>query len=109
GDRDLAVHVERTRRLRQGATLSEVTDVLRRSLGVEARIVPMSDDAVRTVVRTNEGDLPFQHYFVRRKCAPRVAAFLYDGAERARPSPAFVAALDDPDLEAVIVCPSNPF
>jgi len=109
GDRDLAMHVERTRRLRAGEGLSAVTDALRRRLGVAARIVPMSDDPVRTMVRTPGGELAFQHYFVRERCAPVVAGFRFDGAANARPQPDALAALADPGLEAVLIAPSNPY
>ena len=109
GDRDLATHVERTRRLRSGETLSEVTSDLAARLGVRSRIAPMSDDPVRTVVETPDGDLPFQEYFVRRRCEPAVRGLRYEGAPAARMSAAFEAALTDPALEAVVVCPSNPY
>lgn len=109
GDGDLATHVERTRRLRTGETLSVVTADFARRLGVTARIVPMSDDPVRTVVHTDEGAMPFQEYFVRRRCAPCTTGISFVGAEWARPSPGFRGALAAPDLAAVIICPSNPF
>ena len=69
----------------------------------------MSDRPVRTVVETDEGTLSFQDYFVRRKCEPRVSAFRFEGIQTALPSPGLVAALSDPDLEAVVICPSNPY
>ena len=109
GDRDLATHVERTRRLRAGETLSEVTSHLTARLGVPSRIAPMSDNPVRTVVETPEGDLPFQEYFVRRRCEPAVRGLRYEGAPAARMSGAFEAALTDPALDAVVICPSNPY
>lgn len=109
GDRDLATHVERTRRLRAGETLSRVTSDLSRRLGAPSRIAPMCDEPVRTVVETGEGDLPFQEYFVRRACEPAVRGLRFEGARSARPSAAFAAALADPALEAVVVCPSNPY
>jgi LPPG:FO 2-phospho-L-lactate transferase len=109
GDRDLATHVERTRRLAAGETLSEVTDDLARRLGVALRVAPMSDDDVRTVVVTDEGELSFQHYFVRRRCEPAVRRLRYEGAAAARPSPALAEALGRPDLELVVICPSNPY
>jgi len=107
GDRDLATHVERTRRLAAGETLSAITDDFRRRLGVAARIVPMSDDAVRTTVVTDRGDLPFQDYLVRLRAEPAVAGFRYDGIADARPCPAALDALAG--ASCVIVCPSNPF
>ncbi len=109
GDRDLALHVERTRRLKAGATLSAVTAHLAESLGVGPRVVPMSDDAVRTVVESDQGPLAFQDYFVGRKCAPRVTAIRFAGADQARPAPGVLAALAEPGLAGVILCPSNPW
>ena len=111
GDRDLATHVERTRRLRTGERLSRVTAELAARLGVppRSRIAPMSDDPVRTVVETEEGDLPFQEYFVRRACEPAVRGLRFEGADAARPADAFRSAQAAPDLEAVVVCPSNPY
>ena len=109
GDRDLAIHVERTRRLQAGESLSAVTQALCAKLGIRARIVPMSDDPVPTIVETPEGPLAFQHYFVRERCRPRVLGFRHEGAEQARPCAAFIDALGAPDLGAVIVCPSNPY
>ena len=109
GDRDLATHVERTRRLRAGETLSRVTADLAARLGVPSRIAPMSDDPVRTVVETPDGDLPFQEYFVRRRCEPAVRGLRFEGAAAARMSAGFEAALADPGLDAVVVCPSNPY
>ncbi|MBM4438747.1 MAG: YvcK family protein, partial [Actinobacteria bacterium] len=85
GDGDLAMHLERTRRLGAGERLSEVTADLARRLGVGALIAPMSDDTVRTMVRTTAGELSFQHYFVRERCRPAVTGFHFAGAERARP------------------------
>jgi LPPG:FO 2-phospho-L-lactate transferase len=109
GDRDMATHVLRTRSLRAGATLSEVTRTLLAALGIAHRIVPMSDDPVRTIVLTDEGKLAFQDYFVRRKCEPRVRGFEFPGAGGARPALAVSAALADPNLAAIVFCPSNPF
>ena len=107
GDADLATHVERTRRLAAGETLSAITADLCARLGVGARIAPMSDDAVRTVVATSDGPLAFQHYFVREDCRPAVSGFRFAGAETALPNPAFLAAVGD--AAAVVICPSNPF
>src|SRR5215475_4888356 len=109
GDRDLAVHVERTRRLRAGETLTAVTVELCARLGVEPRVLPMSDDPVRTRVRTDEGWIDFQEYFVRRRCEPVVHELVFHGAGTARAQPDFLAALTDRDTEAVVICPSNPF
>ena len=109
GDRDLATHVERTRRLRAGESLSAVTGTLCRALGVEPRVLPMSDDPVRTVVGTASGELSFQHYFVRDACAPTVTGFRFDGIDSAAPAPAFLAAMQDAETMAIVICPSNPF
>lgn len=108
GDRDLAVHALRTQALARGETLSQITTMLARRLGIEHAIVPMSDQPVRTRVATDEGELDFQHYFVKRRCEPAVKGFRFAGAESARPAPG-VEALFARDVEAVVVCPSNPF
>lgn len=108
GDRDLAMHVERTRRLNDGETLSDITDDVRIRLGIAPRIVPMSDDRVRTVVDTAGSPLAFQHYFVRDACRPVVTGLRFQGAENAQPAEALITALGDPALEAIILCPSNP-
>ncbi len=109
GDGDLATHVERTRRLAAGESLCAITADLCRRLGIAARVLPMTDDRVRTRLRTAEGWLDFQDYFVRRRCAPAVAELAYDGAQAAQPHPEVLAALRDPQLRAVVICPSNPF
>jgi LPPG:FO 2-phospho-L-lactate transferase len=109
GDRDLAMHVERTRRLKAGETLSGITAELARALGIASRILPMTDDKVRTRVETREGVLDFQRYFVGLQCAPEVTGFIFDGADEAAPQPDIVQLLRDPRLRAVIICPSNPF
>lgn len=109
GDRDLASHVTRTQMLRQGATLSTITDHLRRRLGIAPRIVPMSDAPVRTVVDTENGRLPFQTYFVGRRCEPAIRSIAFDGAASATPAPDAAAALAASDLAGIIVCPSNPW
>jgi LPPG:FO 2-phospho-L-lactate transferase len=109
GDRDLATHIVRTRRLRAGATLSEITAALYAALGIAHRVAPMTDDPVRTAVVTDDGTLDFQDYFVRRRAEPRVRGFEFRGADLARPAPAVEAALADPALAALVLCPSNPF
>jgi LPPG:FO 2-phospho-L-lactate transferase len=109
GDRDLATHVERTRRLKAGESLSRITEDFCRRLGVPTKILPMSDDEVRTRVRTAEGWLDFQDYFVRRRCEPVVTELFYEGAVAARAQPEFLSMLADPRLRAVVICPSNPF
>ena len=108
GDGDLATHVERTRRLKAGESLSAITDDFRRRLGIRARLLPMSDDPVRTRLRTEEGWLDFQDYFVRLRCEPVVRELAFAGAETARPHPDFLAALADPELRAVVDLPVEP-
>lgn len=109
GDRDVALHVERTRRLAAGETLTEVTRALAARLGVTVPLIPMSDDPVATLVDTAEGTFAFQHYFVRERCRPEVTGFRFAGADSARPHPGLLAALADESTELVILCPSNPF
>jgi len=109
GDRDLATHIERTRRLRAGETLSAVTADFAQKLGITQAIVPMSDDKVQTRLQTPEGLLAFQDYFVRRRCEPAVTGMLFEGAEAAVPSPGFAALMRAPELRGIIICPSNPF
>ena len=109
GDRDLALHVERTHRLRAGMSLTEITRDFGRRLGIDARVLPMCDDPVRTVVETDRGPLPFQRYFVERRCEPIVRAVRFEGSTNARPSGEVLAALGSADLAGIILCPSNPF
>ncbi|HRP71729.1 MAG TPA: 2-phospho-L-lactate transferase [Luteimonas sp.] len=108
GDHDLATHLLRSQRLRAGDTLSQVTADFARQLGISHCIVPMSDDPVRSVVETADGDLPFQDYFVRRRCGPAFRGIRFDGIADARPARGFLDALDNPRLRAVVLCPSNP-
>jgi LPPG:FO 2-phospho-L-lactate transferase len=107
GDRDLALHVTRTRMLSAGATLTEATEHICRALGVRHRVLPMSDDPVRTTVHTADGPLAFQHYFVRDRCKPQVTGFAFEGVENATLNPAIQAGLND--LNGIVICPSNPF
>jgi LPPG:FO 2-phospho-L-lactate transferase len=109
GDRDLAVHVERTRRMRQGELLSAITADFCRRLGVGPCVLPATDDRLRTKLRTDEGWLDFQDYFVRLQCRPVVREIAFEGAEEASPHPELLAALRDERLRAAIICPSNPF
>ena len=109
GDGDLATHVERTRRRNAGESLSAITADFCRRLGIAARVLPATDDRLRTRLRTGEGWLDFQDYFVRLKCAPAVLELAYDGAAAAQAHPQVLAALRDPRLRAVVICPSNPF
>jgi LPPG:FO 2-phospho-L-lactate transferase len=107
GDRDLGTHLERTRRLREGNCLSEITRDFCNAWGVQHSILPMSDSPVRTIVETEEGDLSFQEYFVHRGCEPRVTGFRFEGVELAEPAPGVRKAIQS--AEAVIICPSNPW
>jgi LPPG:FO 2-phospho-L-lactate transferase len=107
GDRDLALHAYRTQALKAGRNLTEVTAEICQRLGIPQQVLPMSDDPVRTTVRTPDGPLAFQHYFVRDRCAPVVTGFEFRGADSARLNPRIEALLGD--LKGVIICPSNPF
>lgn len=109
GDKDLAVHVERTRRLQAGETLTSIVAEMARRLKVETRIVPMSDDPVRTIVHTRDGPMPFQHYFVRHACQPVVTGVSFAGAAAAQANPAFLSTIAEPSLTAIVICPSNPY
>ena len=109
GDKDLALHVERTRRLAAGESLTTATSTLAASLGIAHPVWPMSDDSVSTQVLTAGGPLAFQHYFVRDKCAPAVTGFAFQGSGNAKINPEILHWLDQPDLAGVILCPSNPF
>ncbi|MCB4768338.1 2-phospho-L-lactate transferase [Ancylobacter sp. Lp-2] len=109
GDHDLATHVVRTQRLAAGETLSQVTAGLATRLGLHARLLPMSDDPVRTLVDTEEGRLAFQNYFVEHRCRPRVTGISFAGAETAKPQDDVLALLADGTLAAIVICPSNPY
>ncbi|MCB0197256.1 MAG: 2-phospho-L-lactate transferase [Anaerolineae bacterium] len=106
GDRDLATHLLRTKWLSDNYTYNWVTKELCRRLGVRCAVLPMTEEPVRTMVQTEEGELAFQEYFVKRKCEPVVTALRYAGAEAAQPSREVVNALRQSD--AIILCPSNP-
>lgn len=109
GDRDLATHVLRSQRLREGKSLSDVTSDLAKKLGVNHRLLPMTEDAVRTRVKTTMGELDFQTYFVREQCIPAVSDVYFEGGDVAKPQAEFVSLLADDALDAIIICPSNPF
>jgi len=109
GDRDLALHVERTRMLGQGQTLTEVTETLCERLGLASRLLPMSDETVSTVVETDRGSLDFQHYFVAERAEPVIRSIRFAGADTAKPSPAVIDALSSPELTCVVLAPSNPY
>ena len=107
GDRDLGTHLTRTGRLRAGETLSGVTADLARSLGVAATLLPATDEPVRTRIRTDEGWLDFQDWFVRRRHGPEAREVLFQGVESARPAPGVVEAIGAAEL--IVLAPSNPF
>jgi LPPG:FO 2-phospho-L-lactate transferase len=108
GDRDLATHLERTRRLQAGDRLNVITRDFCRAWGIGVTVLPATDDHLRTIVLTAAGDaLPFQEYFVHRKCQPPVKGFRFDGIEQAQPAEGVMQAIQDADV--VVVCPSNPW
>lgn len=107
GDRDLGTHLERTRRLKLGQTLTHITEDFCKAWNVKPRVLPMSDQPVRTIVETKEGDLAFQEYFVHRRCEPPVNGFRFEGVDHAEPAPGTREAIHSAD--AVIICPSNPW
>ena len=107
GDGDIALHVSRLAAFAGGGTLSAVTDAIARRWEVGARVLPMSDDRVATVIETDEGALPFQDYFVRRRCEPAARAIRFEGAGQARPAPGVLEAIAG--AEVVLIAPSNPW
>jgi LPPG:FO 2-phospho-L-lactate transferase len=109
GDCDLATHAVRTERLRAGNSLSAVTTDLCRGLGIAARILPMTDDRVRTMLQSSTGSLAFQDYFVRLQCAVPVSAIEFAGADTAVANPALSAMCGDAAPRAILICPSNPY
>ncbi len=108
GDRDMAMHLGRSWRLRAGESLSEVTARLTGALGIPHRVVPMTDGRLSTLIETDNEIMDFQRWFVGEQCRPVAKAIRFDGAG-APPSPGFAEALARPDLAAVVLCPSNPF
>lgn len=106
GDQDLAVHIRRSQRLREGATLSQVSDEIRRALGVAVRILPMSNDPVRTHIQTPAGLMHFQHYLVQRHAQDEVLGVVFEGAAQARPAPGVLEAIAQ--AEHILIAPSNP-
>lgn len=108
GDRDLAKHVWRTARLKAGESLSEITSDFARRQGIGSAIVPMSDQAVRTMIESDQGELSFQDYFVRLRCEPTFLDIRFAGADQAEIAPGLAATLSAPALQAIIICPSNP-
>lgn len=108
GDRDLALHVLRSHRLAAGETLSTITDDVRKRLSIGPRILPMSDDPVRTKIGTDQGWLDFQDWFVRLRAEPLARAVKFAGVEQARPQPVLLEALRA-QPRGIVICPSNPF
>jgi LPPG:FO 2-phospho-L-lactate transferase len=108
GDKDIGTHLYRSQGLRDGKTLTQVTDEMRRALGIECELLPMCNEPVRTIVETEEaGKLPFQEYFVKRRAADTVKALTFEGVEQAEITDEVCHALTDPAL--VVICPSNPY
>ncbi len=106
GDKDLATHIVRTRLLAEGATLSEITERIRKALGVGAKILPMSDDRIETRVRTTQREVSFQEFFVRERWQGEVKAVRFVGAEESGPAPGVLEAIQG--AKGIVVCPSNP-
>jgi LPPG:FO 2-phospho-L-lactate transferase len=106
GDKDLATHIIRTKMLKEGMTLSQATAKLCKMLGVEANLLPMSDNPVRTKIRSGNMLLDFQEYFVKRKTMDTVTDVIFEGAEKAKPAPGVIEAIEE--AERIIICPSNP-
>lgn len=107
GDRDLGTHLERTRRIRAGQTLSQITQEFCAAWEIGPAVLPMCDEPVPTIVLTDEGELSFQEYFVHRRCEPKVGGFRFEGVEVAAPAPGIIPAIRDADL--IVICPSNPW
>ncbi len=106
GDRDLATHIHRSALLKNGRTLSQAMDSIRTALGVRARLLPMSDSPVPTLLDTDEGRMHLQDYLVRRRCEPKLQKIIFDGADRARPAPGVIEAIEQ--AEGIVISPSNP-
>ena len=106
GDRDLATHIHRTTMLREGATLSQVAESIAQAFGVKAKILPMTDQAVPTMIETEQGRLNFQEYLVQKRAEPIIREISFDGIESACPAPGVIESFERAD--GVIICPSNP-
>ena len=108
GDKDLATHVERTNRLKKGQPLSKIVKDFCDFWNINHLILPMSDQMVATIVTTNEfGEIPFQDYFVKKKCEPTIRSFRFDGIDKAEPAPGVIDAIEQADV--IVICPSNPW
>jgi LPPG:FO 2-phospho-L-lactate transferase len=106
GDRDLAAHIFRAQLMRQGRSLSEIAERLRKALGVKSRILPMTDTHTPTTIITDEGEMHFQEYLVKRRAQPKVAGIRFENIESAKPAPGIEEVIRRSD--AIIICPSNP-
>ena len=109
GDKDMATHLWRTRQLKLGKSLGQVTAGLAQQLGVHTHVHPMSEEPVRTTVHCTGENLAFQHYFVRERCEPAVTGFSFEGISAARPNRQTMRLLHDSAFASVVICPSNPF
>lgn len=109
GDQDLATHIQRTSLLKAGNSLSMVTNQLSQALGIAHQISPISNFRISTFIKSALGEIPFQDYFVRLQCKPKVLGFRYEGAENAELLPYIEQGLLSTKLRAIIICPSNPF
>ena len=109
GDGDLALHVLRTQRLGEGEALSSIVADFASAWRIAAKILPMSNDPVATRVQSDEGELEFQQYFVKRRCKPAVRAIRFEGAAFAKAAPGVIEALSDERSRAILIAPSNPF
>jgi LPPG:FO 2-phospho-L-lactate transferase len=107
GDQDLATHIERTRRLKECQPLSRITRDFCKAWGIKPTVLPMSDQSIRTIVETDEGELAFQEYFVHRRCEPRTKGFRFEGVDKAKAAPGVGEAIQT--AEAIVICPSNPW
>jgi LPPG:FO 2-phospho-L-lactate transferase len=107
GDLDLGTHLERTRRLRKGDSLSTITADFCKAWGISSIVLPMSDQPIPTIVLTEEGEMAFQEYFVARRCQPKVTGFRFENILRSVPAPGVIEAIKDADL--IVICPSNPW
>ena len=108
GDRDIGTHLYRTAEMKKGLSLSVITGQICKKLKIHARVIPMTDDSVRTMVHDQQGNwLDFQEYFVHQVCVPKVEGFKFMGIETARPAPGVLEALKEADL--IVICPSNPW
>jgi LPPG:FO 2-phospho-L-lactate transferase len=109
GDRDLALHVERTRRIARGESLTRIAADVAARFGISARILPVTDDDIRTMIVTPTEEFAFQRYFVERRCEPVVKQIRFDGAAAAQVTAEVRDALRPDGLQLIVICPSNPY